>query len=243
VWGPVPEISKTADRALEVLVAVAEQGPVSTSELSRRLELNRTVAQRLVATLHRRGFVLRTRAGYVPGAALLQAAGQFFLRVRKAALPVMRQLSEAAGETVVLHAMDGDAAVVVAQVTRPEELVRVERGLGTRDPLIAHAGGRALLAFQPPATVQRALAAAGADELRGELQEVARCGYATSRVGDHAEVESIAAPIRGDDDVALASIAILIPASRDGALASHRGPLLEAARGIDSALAAVATTD
>jgi DNA-binding IclR family transcriptional regulator len=239
----VPEISKTADRALEVLVAVAEQGPVSTSELSRRLELNRTVAQRLLATLHQRGFVLRTRAGYVPGAALLQAAGQFFLRAREAALPVMRRLSEDVGETVVLHAMDGDAAVVVAQVTRPDELVRVERRLGTRDPLVADAGGRALLAFQPPATMQRALATAGADDLRGELQEVARRGYATSRHGDHAEVKSIAAPIRGDDNVALASLAILVPAARDGALEVHRGALLEAARDIDAALAAVTTAD
>jgi DNA-binding IclR family transcriptional regulator len=96
---------------------------------------------------------------------------------------------------------------------------------------------------QPPATVQRALAAAGADDLRGELQEGARCGYATSRDGDHAGLESIAAPIRGDDDVALASLAILIPAARDGALEVHRDPLLEAAREIDAALAAVTTAD
>jgi hypothetical protein len=34
-----------------------------------------------------------------------------------------------------------------------------------------------------------------------------------------------------------------VPASRDGALEAHRGPLLEAAREIDTALAAVATAD
>jgi DNA-binding IclR family transcriptional regulator len=224
-----------------VLVAVAEQGPVSTSELSRRLELNRTVAQRLLATLHQRGFVLRTRAGYVPGAALLQAAVQFFLPARDAAMPVMQRLSEAVRETVVLHTMDGAAAVVVAQVTDPDQLVRVERRVGTRDPLTAGASGHALLAFQPPATVQRALATADAHDLLGELQEVVRRGYATSRNGVHAGVEAIAAPIRGDDDAALASIGILVPAAHRGPIEAHRDALLEAAGEIDAALAALSS--
>jgi DNA-binding IclR family transcriptional regulator len=231
------EISKTADRALALLVAVAENGPISTAELSRRLGINRTVAQRLLTTLHRRGFVQRTQAGYVPGAALLQTAGRFFLAAREVALPVMQRLSDDVGETVVLHAMDVDAAVVVAQIARKEHVVRVERELGTRDPLTDGASGRALLAFQPDATVKRALD--GTDDraaLERELGRIARRGYATSRADEHPGVDSIAAPIRGSNHAALASVCILIPPARNGRIDDHRDALLSAADEIDRAL-------
>jgi DNA-binding IclR family transcriptional regulator len=231
------EISKTADRALSLLVAVAENGPISTAELSRRLGINRTVAQRLLTTLHQRGFVQRTQAGYVPGAALLQTAGQFFLAAREVALPVMQRLSDTIGETVVLHVLDVDAAVVVAQVPRREHVVRVERELGTRDPLTAGASGRALLAFQPEATVARVLA--GVDDraaLQRDLERIARRGYATSPAGEHNGVVAIAAPVRGTNHAALASVGILVPRTRAGPIEHHRDALLAAAEEIDAAL-------
>src|SRR5207244_556456 len=68
------EISKTAEQALAVLLELGEHGPMTPAELSRSLEMNRTVVHRLLATLRGRGFVVRLEKGYVAGPVLLRIA-------------------------------------------------------------------------------------------------------------------------------------------------------------------------
>lgn len=225
----MPEISKTADQALSLLLAVAERGPLSTAELSRQLGMNRTVAQRLLATLHQRGFVHRMANGFVLGATLLEIADQVSFATREAALPVMEDLCARGGETVVLHALDGDAAVVLAQVAS-DKILRIERVVGARDPLVDGASGLALLAFQSEATVRRALAGAGnPNGVEHKLAEVRRAGYALTTDELDGGVHAIAAPITGNDGHAVASMAVLLPANRGDGLTDHRDALLRAA--------------
>ena len=224
----MPEISKTADQALSLLLVVAERGPLSTAELSRQLGMNRTVAQRLLATLHQRGFVHRMPSGFVLGATLLEIADQVSFATREAALPAMQALSAESGETVVLHAIDGDAAVVLAQISRRDHIVRIEPVIGTRDPLVAGASGLALLAFQPQPTVRRVLGRVDDGKaLERKLAEVRRRGYALTR-NEQGGVDAIAAPITRGDGQAVASMAVLRPANRAGEIAGHREALLRA---------------
>src|SRR4030088_3232170 len=103
----MPEISKTADQALTVLLAVSDHGPVTPSELSRLLAVNRTIVNRLVSTLHARGFLRRDGDGYTLGGVLLRMAGSVAADLRDAAWPVMRRLTDATRETVVLQVPDG----------------------------------------------------------------------------------------------------------------------------------------
>src|SRR3954454_11840736 len=237
----MPEISKTADQALSLLLAVAERGPLSTAELSRQLGMNRTVAQRLLATLHQRGFVHRMANGFVLGAALLEIADQVSFATREAALPAMHGLSAQIDETVVLHVIDGDAAVVLAQVAS-DQILRIERVVGTRDPLDAGASGLALLAFSPPATVRRVLArGSDAPMVERKLAEVRRQGYALTRDELQRGMHAIAAPITGGNGQAVASMAILLPENRGDGLAEHRDALLRAAGEVVVSLAAPAT--
>jgi DNA-binding IclR family transcriptional regulator len=226
----MPEISKTADQALSLLLAVAQRGPLSTAELSRQLGMNRTVAQRLLATLHQRGFVHRMSSGFVLGATLLEIADQVSFATREAALPAMHALSAESGETVVLHALDGDTAVVLAQVSGREQILRVERVVGTHDPLVAGASGLALLAFQPQVTVRRALARAKDPKaVERKLTEVRRRGYSLTRNELRGGIHAIAAPITDGNGHAVASMTVLMPANRGEGLADHREALLKAA--------------
>jgi DNA-binding IclR family transcriptional regulator len=226
----MPEISKTADQALALLLAVADRGPLSTAELSRQLGMNRTVAQRLLATLHQRGFVHRMSNGFVLGATLLEIAGQVSFATREAALPAMHALAAETGETVVLHALDGDAAVVLAQVPRRDHVLRIERVIGTRDPLASGASGLALLAFQPVSTVRRVLARVrDRDGLERKLDAIRRHGYAITGNDFKSGVHAIAAPIRGHNGDVSASMAVLMPETRADGIAEHRDALLRAA--------------
>lgn len=228
------EISKTADQALAVLVEVSENGPVNAADLARSLQLNRTVVHRLLSTLHQRGFIIRQSAGYTLAPLLVRMAERVQPDLRAAAAPVMEDLTRATGETVVLHTADGDDAVVLQQVVGSRHVVRVEHRTGSRHPLTKGASGRALLAFMDEAAISRILKkAAGADALRRQLESVRQLGYSVSHDELQQGVHGIAVPLR-DHHRVVASLAVLVPATRASDLAGYLPALKDAASRIEA---------
>lgn len=234
----MPEISKTADQALLLLTELAERGPSSTTELSRALGINRTVAHRLIGTLLKRGYVRREGDRYVPGPMVLKVAEGVAPALRAAAQPVMDRLAAESGETVVLHVPDHDQAAVVAQSLGTRHLVRVEHAIGSRHPQWVAASGRALLAFQDDRTIERLLRGVEGQEAIGQkLADAKVRGYEVSHDELQRGVYGIAAPVVGSTGDAVASIAILVPVSREPGLLDHLDGLLVAAKKISDELA------
>lgn len=223
------EISKTADQALAVLSELADAGPMTASGLSRSLQLNRTVIHRLLATLHRRGYVVRHGDTYAPGPVLVRIAQSVQPELRAAAAQVMRALTARTGETVVLHIHDGDNAVVLDQVVGAGHVLRVEHRVGSQHPLRFGASGRALLAFLDERTVARAVEASEHPAVALELlEDVRRTGYARSHDELQDGVHGLAVPIRGANGF-VASLAVLVPAPRADGILEWLGDLREAA--------------
>jgi DNA-binding IclR family transcriptional regulator len=211
----VPETSKTASQALRLLQSLADGG-ASVATLSRRLELPRTVTQRLLATLREHGFVHRTAGGdYQLGMALVHLASRVDNRVRHAAQQPMLQLFEQVSETVALTVREGDDAVSADQLVVPGRLVRAEYPPGFRHPLDRAAAGRAILAFAEPATVSRFVAAAPNEPaLADSLAGVRRAGFAFTVNELSQGAAGLAAPIRDGSGYAVASVGIVAPADR-----------------------------
>ena len=233
------ETLKTAGRAMDVLLALAEHGAMSPTEISRTTGLNRTVVHRLLATLHSRGFVRRTGELYRPGAVFVRFAQLVEPELRLAALPVMQPLAAATGETAVLSVPDDSEIVAVEQVVGRAHPVRVEYDLGGRRPLRRGASGRAVLAFLGESAVQAAVAMADDPPLLArQLEEVQRVGYATSHDELRQGVHGIAAPVYGGEGRPLASLSLLAPATRAAELVSHTERVLAAAREISSLITA-----
>jgi IclR family KDG regulon transcriptional repressor len=229
----MPEISRTADQALTVLLAVSEHGPVNASRLTRLLGINRTVVNRLLSTLHGRGFLRRDADGYVLGAVLLRMAGQVAPALRDAALPVMERLSEATQETVVLQVPDGSDVVVVAQTLGTAHLVRVEHRLGSRHPLYLGASGRTVLAFQAPRAIDHVLRdVTEAERIRASLADIRVRRYAVSRDELRAGVHGFAVPVLNGSDQPVAALAILVPETRAATMPDPERLLRDAAREI-----------
>jgi len=236
----MPEISTTGDQMLNVLAAIARQGPVTTTEVATHLGINRTVAHRLIATLHRRAFLRRQGNAYVVGPMVVRLARSVEPDLREVAMPVMARLADEVEETVVLHSIDGIDAVVTDQVVSERHVLRVQHQPGSRHRLGVGASGRALLAFQPDHLLERALRTLDDPAaVRRQLQQVRRDGYATSGNELQAGVHGTAAPILGPDGFARASVALLAPVDRAGGLDPHAGRLMESARRIAASLAAV----
>lgn len=233
----MPETSKTVSQSLRLLQALGDGG-ASVAALSRRLELHRTVTQRLLATLREHGFVHRTADGdYQLGMALVDLASRVDHPVRLAAQRPMLHLFEQVSETVALTVREGDDAVSADQLVVPGRLVRAEYPPGFRHPLDRAAAGRAILAFAEPATVARFVAAApdGA-ALTASLAEVRRAGFAVTRDELSQGAAGLAAPVIDGSGSPVASVGVVAPADRFPAAEELAGPVSAAAAEISRAL-------
>jgi DNA-binding IclR family transcriptional regulator len=146
---PVPaETSQTLDRGLRVLEVLAEHPEgLTVTELGNALDIGRTVVYRLVVTLESHGLIRRSPDGRCRlGLGVLSLARVVQPLVRDASAPTLRMLAEAVGCTAYLLIADG-ADGLVAVVSEPlRSDLHVTLRIGTRTPLEASAGGRAILA-------------------------------------------------------------------------------------------------
>ncbi|WP_223838977.1 IclR family transcriptional regulator [Saccharopolyspora pogona] len=112
---------QTADRALQVLLSFSDQRPEwGVSELARELGLDKSVTQRLLATLANRGFVLadpetrRYRLG--PAVSQLSRVAERSGALSLIARPVLAMLARETGESAVLNVAHGGSYRTVAAV-------------------------------------------------------------------------------------------------------------------------------
>ncbi|MBE2277094.1 MAG: helix-turn-helix domain-containing protein [Rhodobacteraceae bacterium] len=235
------EISLTGDAMLSVLECVAAHGPISATQCARHCNLNRTVAHRLLTTLMRRLYVVKTTAGYLLGPAAVSIAAQAQPSIVSIAKPEMAHLAAGVRESVVLHGLIEDEAIVLDQALDLTHVVVVRHNQGSRHPLFRGASGWSLLAFQPGRLTDRVLAGLPETErepARRRIEKVRTLGYAHSRDELQLGVHGLAAPVRGRDGFAQASIGILVPQSRATNLLGMSTPLLACARAIEARLSA-----
>jgi IclR family KDG regulon transcriptional repressor len=218
--GPTYRIA-AVDRALLVMEALAERPGEGVSELARRLGMTKTIVFRLLRTLESRGFAAcdpdhaTWSLGYrvaVLGERVGPTQGLY-----QAARPVMEALRDATSETINLVVRDGLQSLVVA-TREGRHPMRLFAQAGRHGPLHAGGGSTLLLAFAP-ADVQDAVLAGPLERftpatvvdpavLRRTLARARRAGWhiALSDLDDGAF--SIAAPIRGAGEEAVAALSI-----------------------------------
>lgn len=172
------ETSQTLDRGLRVLRVLAESPEgLTITELSGRLQVNRTVVYRLISTLEQHGLVRRdARSRLFVGLGVLHFASAVQPLLRDLAVPVLRSLAESVGSTAHLTVADGEEALALAVVEPTWTDFHVAYRVGARHPLTQGAAGKAigLLGVTEPEYAVTS----------GELQSGAR---------------GLAAPVRGVD--------------------------------------------
>lgn len=234
-----PEYAAPAlEKGLDVLELLADApGPLSQSEVASAL--GRSVGQlfRVLTTLERRGYVVRTEeGGYLLSVRLFDLASRHApLRgLLAASAAPMRELAEALGQSCNLGVREGDTVRVVAQAESPTPFGFVVR-VGSTFPLDRTLTGAVLLAFAAgPDT-----AAAASDE----LASIHRRGFAERGDSLHPGVTDVAAPILGPDGRALAALTVPYVATSysAGGLGEVRERLREAAERISRALGGTAS--
>lgn len=214
---------EAVDRALQLLVALADAGPdgAPLAELAGRVGMNKSTAYRALSTFRQRGFAAQDDATstYRLGPAAYELGDRAFSpqNLAQALHPALVVLSQAAEELVHLGVLAGQHVLYVAKV-EPERAIRVWSAVGQQVPVATTAMGRALLAARNVpdnllAGYLRHLPADRAvtpDRLVEVVTQARRVGYAVELGENQPDVACIGTAImRGNEPVAALSITAL----------------------------------
>jgi DNA-binding IclR family transcriptional regulator len=235
------------EKGLDVLeLLAAEKAPLNLSTISERLGRSAGELFRMLQVLEYKGFITfsETGAGYVLSNKLF-ALGMAQAPVRslvEVALPIMRRLSHAIGQSCHIAVPSEDQIVVIARIERPGDLgfsVRV----GYRREITRATSGLVLFAFQTD-EVRRlwlrrcGLKGAAADEFVTRAEAVRTRGYHQAASHFVQGIVDLSAPVmRGESAVAALTIPFVHSMPLVAAKESTIGQVREAAAHISSELA------
>ncbi len=154
-----PEVGGASfKRGLNVLICVAESGETRADQLAVELGVPLSTVYRYLRTLRELELIEERDGAYVPGWRLLELSGQDLAHTRLVELghSVLREVSEATGETAVLTVRAGTQALCLRQV-ESHQPIRMAFKINQLLPLYAGAGQRMLLAHAPPSVIDRVL--------------------------------------------------------------------------------------
>lgn len=186
--------SQTLGRGIRILELLADsQEPLTIDELSRRLDVHRSIAYRLLRTLEQHGLVTRDAAGRVTlGARLAALAAGVAQDLQTEALPELTAVANELGMTCFLAVLDHEECVTLASIMPRHSVASVAQRPGARHPITVGAPSKAILASMPESEWPLDIS----ERLRGDIAEAADLGYATSHDEVIPTVQAIAVPLR-----------------------------------------------
>jgi IclR family transcriptional regulator, KDG regulon repressor len=238
----------TLAKGLDVLEALSGLEDASLTELSRQMGVSGPTLFRILATLAAKGYVEKqARSGRYRATLKSWTLGAQAVRrltLRDVARPHLEALLTETGEAPHLALLQETSVVIIDRLEAPHP-VRVDTYVGQRAPAHCSATGKAILAFQPKATIDAVFAEPPArytpatigerPALERELALVRERGYAINQEEWRRGVCAIAVPIRGPGGEVAASLSLTMPTERFTRSAPERRflrPLRRAAEAI-----------
>lgn len=221
------ESVRAVDRALDILLCFTQEKPVlSLTEIADEVGISKSTVHRLLATLECKRFLIRdsVTGRYHLGFRFLEMASQVLEDVdQNWALPYLQNLAEECGETVDLAVLDDDH-VIYLQVVESNQRVKLAAARGQRLPSFCTATGKAFLANLPEEQLQKILSSGLTrytektilvlEDLKMDLDQTRRRGFAISEQEYEKDINAVAAPILSADGYPIAAIAIAGPSFR-----------------------------
>jgi DNA-binding IclR family transcriptional regulator len=210
------------EKGLDILELLAREGrPLTTSMITQKLGRSMSELFRMVQVLEYRGFIQQAPngQGYVPTDRLFslgvdRAPTKSLLEI---ALPVMRELSMAIGQSCHLAVRSGSDIVVVARMESAEQIGFAVR-VGFRRSLLSTRSGAVLFAFQEPLIQERWIAELPSEVTEEQIETFRRHadlvrerGYDKARSDFTQGVTDLSAPIlRGESAEAALTVPFML---------------------------------
>ena len=204
---------QSLDRAFDLLeILCRSRGGMTIGALSAETGLHKSTVHRLLAGMCARGYVLHDpeTSLYRAGMRLCELSSYIVdnLDVVEIARGPMEKLSRITGETVHLVMQEEKNIVYIHKVERGSGTIRMFSRIGMRRPLYCTGVGKAILATLPAAEVEdiwrhsrpRKLTGrtiTDLDQLKAQLAEVRRCGYAIDDEENELGIRCVALAIPG----------------------------------------------
>lgn len=216
----------SVDKAMILLSRIKRHGWLSVAEAAELINSAPSTAQRILATMRDRGFLIQSsgrRYGPGPELRLSAVVHPKVSAMKSVAAPLLKELTMSTGETTNLVLLE-DRQVLYLDTYDSPHPYRLSSMTGSRMPAHCSAGGKAQLAALSREEVRRIYSDGvppwpfskihTLEELEAELEITRKRGYAASRGETEGNVISVAAPILDEDGYPLAGMTIAVPGVR-----------------------------
>jgi len=217
------------NRALKIMELLAEEGKaLGVTELSRRLDLDKSMTHRLLSTLAGGGYVEQDPESkkYLLGLKIVELAGMKLnsIELLSAAKPYLKELVRQTAESSHLAVMVDHEVVYLDKEEGPSVLT-IRGGVGLKCPAHCSAVGKVLLADLSEEDLMQILRRHGLTKytentilsvaaLKEHLAQVRQRGYGVDNEETYLGVKCVAAPIRNHSGRVTASAGISGPIQR-----------------------------
>jgi DNA-binding IclR family transcriptional regulator len=216
---------KSLNKMFKITEHLKRDGGKTVSELATELDIPKSTIQVHLNTLKANKFVVRDGPKYQIGLRFLKYGMQTLLRnpIFPTAKSKVEELADTTGELAACFVEELNEAVYIYG-RAGDRAIRTELAMGDRAGLHCTGSGKAILAYLPEERIQEILTQQSleektsqtitdADQLRKELSEIRKRGYAYSDEESIEGVRSVAAPVLIQGEV-LCSISLAGPATR-----------------------------
>ncbi|MGM0445943.1 MAG: IclR family transcriptional regulator [Bacillota bacterium] len=223
------QLVKSVDRALNILEVVSHsKEALGVTELSNKMDLNKSTVYRMLNTLQYRGYIAQDNENdkYTTGLKLFELGSLAIndLDLRKTSVSYLEELMELTGETVHLGILD-DGEVIYIEKVESSETIRMHSKIGKR--VYAHntSLGKILLAYSDDEVTENILNNKGLPKttentitkqkkFKEHLRQVKKQGYAVDNEESEEGINCIAGPIFDHKGEITAAFSISVPKIR-----------------------------
>jgi len=219
-------LSSTVAKAFQILEFIAENQPVSPTNIVKSLKLTRSNVHRLLATLVDIGYVNKDDNGYFLSFKLFQLGNTipFTRDLKSAAKPFMSSLMKEANENVYLNVCSGDTVIAIDSVRSDNHLTLNSEKIYTY-PLNTCASGKVFLSMLSEESAIEKIenleikkmtdsTIISKSVLLNEIKDVKVKGFATEFQEFSDELNSVAAPVYDYRGYLIATVSLSGPAVR-----------------------------
>ncbi len=200
---------RSLERGLKILETLNRCHGARAQQLARLVDLPRPTVYRLLETMESLGYVTRSEDAWTLTAQVKSLSAGFHddVWVTRVAAPILHELGREVLWPVDLVTFENDA-MIIRETTHAESPFSIDRGMaGKHLPVLQTSGGRAYLAFSPPAEREVVMArlrqsgkpgdAMSHDEqfIERILTETRQFGYGFRTDGFNPHTASISVPI------------------------------------------------
>jgi IclR family KDG regulon transcriptional repressor len=220
---------QSVERAADVLeLFLTSSSDLSVKEISEELSLSKSTAHGIIKTLEHRGYLEQNPIDlkYKLGLKLFELgiAVENQLDVGRISRPIIENLVAKLKETVHLVVLQRDEVIYIEKVEGPQTL-RISSQVGKRAPIHCTGVGKAILAFQSEAEIDRILSMSplepyteftltDKEEIKKQLKTIHQQGFSVDDEEIELGLRCVAAPIFNHQAKAIASVSCAAPTMR-----------------------------